>query len=93
MTERPAYYQLLLDNKKLTKAQYAELMQTWEAMNASRSSDKIAFARLTPTERATAWQKREAASPSQPGVTIDSALSPATASPTPQVTVTVHPED
>lgn len=84
MSQRPAYYQLLLDNKKLSKSQYAELMQTWEAMNSTRSSEEIAFARMTPTERATAWQKQEAATPPA-GITVDPALSPATP------TATVHP--
>lgn len=66
MSQRPAYYQQLRDNGTLSKEQYAKLMQIWEKMNADRQSQEILFAKMTPTERATAWQKQSAA-PSQPG--------------------------
>lgn len=63
MAQRPFYYQQLYDSGRLDKKQYGELMQTWEKMNAAPQSQEITFARMTPTERATAWQ-RETASPS-----------------------------
>jgi len=66
MSQRPAYYQQLRDSGKLNKEQYAKLIQVWEKMNADQQSQEILFAKMTPAERATAWQNQPAA-PSQPG--------------------------